>query len=251
MAELSVFGYRHGRSLAHRLDVRCKLISLFLLTSAVMAAPPVAMGPFSLGIILLWAALRLPLRRLGDEIRLFVVFLIVVFTIRALSTPGVPVFAWYGLSISREGLCEGAVVVWRLLMILALGLVFVTTTRPSHLKAAVQWLLRPIPFVPGPKAAMMVGLIVRFIPVLHQQVRETQNALVARGGGRRRLSPRWIHYLVWPTMRRVVLAADQLSLAMLARSYQETRTDPDLHATPADGLALAAAVAVLAATLII
>ena len=170
MAELSVFGYRHGRSLAHRLDVRCKLICLFLLTSAVMAAPPVAMGPLSFGIVLLWARLRLPLRRLGYEIRLFLVFLGVVFTIRALSTPGAPVLAGYGLSISREGLYAGAVVVWRLLMILAIGLVFVTTTRPSHLKAAVQWLLRPVPFVPGPKAAMMVGLIVRFIPVLHQQV---------------------------------------------------------------------------------
>jgi energy-coupling factor transporter transmembrane protein EcfT len=52
-------------------------------------------------------------------------------------------------------------------------------------------------------------------------------------------------------MRRILLAADQLSLAMLARGYQEDRTDPGLHATPADGLALAAAAAVLAATLIV
>ena len=249
MAELSVFGYRHGRSLVHRLDVRCKLISLLLLTAAVVAAPPLAMGPISLGIILLWVSLRLHLRRLGHEIRLFLVFLVAVFMIRALSTPGVPVVDWQGLSVSREGLHQGAVVVWRLLMVMALGLVFVSTTRPSHLKAAVQWLLGPVPFVPAHKAATMVGLIVRFIPVLHQQVNETRSALAARGGGRRRL--RQIRYLVLPTMRRVVLAADQLALAMLARGYQETRTDPDLHTTAADGLALAAVAAVLAATLMI
>ena len=251
MAELSVFGYRHGRSPAHRLDVRCKLIILLVLTAAVVAAPPVAMGPISLGIILLWASLRLPLRRLGREIRLFLVFLMAVFIVRALSTPGVSVVDWHGLSVSREGLHQGAVVAWRLMMVLALGLVFVTTTRPSHLKAAVQWLLRPVPFVHAPKAATMVGLIVRFIPVLHQQVRETRSALAARGGGRQRLRLGQIRYLVFPTMRRVVLAADQLALAMLARGYQETRTEPDLHATAADGLALAAAAAVLAATLMI
>jgi biotin transport system permease protein len=251
MAELSVFGYRHGHSVAHRLDVRCKLIGLLLLTSAVVAAPPAAMGPLSMGAIGLWAMLRLPLRRLGREARFFMAFLLLVFAVRAIATPGVPLLAWQGLSISREGLQQGAVVVWRLTMILVLGLVFITTTRPFHVKAAVQWLLRPVPLVPGAKAATMVGLIVRFIPVLHQQVRETQNALAARGGGRRHLSPGRIRYLVLPTMRRVVLAADQLSLAMLARGYQEDRSDPGLRATPADGLALAAAAAVLVAVLII
>jgi energy-coupling factor transporter transmembrane protein EcfT len=195
--------------------------------------------------------LRLPLRRLGREARFLLVFLLLIFVVRALATTGVPVFAWQGVSVSREGLLEGAAVVWRLMMILVLGLVFITTTQPSHLKAAVQWLLRPVPFVPGPKAATMVGLIVRFIPVLHQQVRETQNALIARGGGRRRLTLGWIRYLVLPTMRRVVLSADQLALAMLARGYQETRTDPDLRATRADGMALAVAAAVLGAAMMV
>jgi biotin transport system permease protein len=251
MAELNVFGYRHGRSLAHRLDVRCKLVSLLLLTSAVVAAAPVMMGPFTLGLLLCWAALRLPLPAPGREWVLFSAFLIAVFAARALSTPGVAVADWNGWRLTREGLLQGAVVVWRLLMILGLGTIFVTTTRPSRLKAAVQWLLGPVPFVPARKAATMVGLIVRFIPVLLQQVRETQNALAARGGVRRRLSLRRVRYLVLPTMRRVVLAADQLSLAMLARGYREERTDPDLQATTADALALAAAAVVLGAALLV
>ena len=183
MAELNVFGYRHGHSLLHRLDVRSKLICLFLLTSSVVAASPAAMGPLTLLAVVLWGGLHLPLRLLGREMRLFLIFLLVVFTVRALVTPGTLLFAWHGLQVSREGLQAGAAVVWRLLVILVLGMVFVTTTRPSHLKAATQWLLRPVPFVSGRKAATMVGLMVRFIPVLHQQVRETQSALAARGGG--------------------------------------------------------------------
>lgn len=251
MAELSVFGYRHGRSLVHRLDVRGKLICLFLLTSAVVTATPGAMGPLTLGGAALWWGLHLPMRLLGRELRLFLLFLLVVFAVRALAIPGEALFAWHGLQVTREGLQAGAATVWRLVMVLVLGLVFITTTRPSHLKAAVQWLLRPVPLVSGRKAATMVGLMVRFIPVLHQQVRETQSALAARAGARRGLPPGRIRYLVLPTMRRVVLAADQLSLAMLARGYQEKRTDPELRFASADALALLAAGATLAVTLII
>lgn len=251
MAELNFFGYHYGQSFVHRLDVRCKLVSLLLLTSAIVAAIPAAMGPLSIGMLLLWGALRLPLQILGREILTFLIFLLLVFVVRALATPGDPWVSWGVLSIAREGLQEGGQVVWRLLMILVLGLVFITTTRPSDLKAAVQWLLRPIPFVPASKAATMVGLIVRFIPVLHQQIRETQSALAARAGIRQRSSLRQIRHLILPTLRRVVLAADQLSLSMMARGYRDQRTDPDFCARPADGLAVLVAGAVLAVTLII
>ena len=90
MAELNVFGYQEGQTLAHRLDVRAKLVSLLLLTSAVAAAAPAAMGPLTLGGVVIWGALRLPLNLLGREMRAFLIFLALVFVIRALSTPGWP-----------------------------------------------------------------------------------------------------------------------------------------------------------------
>jgi energy-coupling factor transporter transmembrane protein EcfT len=90
MAELSTFGFHYGQSFVHRLDVRFKLICLVLLTSAVMVAMPMAMMPMSLGGILLWISLRLPLRILGREMLAFLFFLLLVFSIRALSTPGDP-----------------------------------------------------------------------------------------------------------------------------------------------------------------
>lgn len=251
MAELSTFGFHYGQSFVHRLDVRFKLICLVLLTSAVMVAIPTAMVPMSLGGILLWISLRLPLRILGREMLAFLFFLLLVFSIRALSTPGDPWLSWGPLTIAREGLQAGGQVVWRLLMILMLGLVFITTTRPSELKGAVYWLLRPIPFVPAHQAATMVGLMIRFIPVLHQQMRETQSALDARAGLRRRLSLRRLRYFMLPTLRRIVLAADQLSLSMMARGYGDNRAEPAFSARPADGLAVLVAMVVLSVTLMV
>ena len=251
MAELSTFGFHYGQSFVHRLDVRFKLICLVLLTSAVMVAMPMAMISMSLGGILLWISLRLPLRILGREMMAFLFFLLLVFSMRALSTPGDPWLSWGPLTITREGVQAGGQVVWRLLMILILGLIFITTTRPSELKAAVHWLLRPIPFVPAHKTATMVGLMVRFIPVLHQQMRETQSALDARAGLRRRLSWRRLRYFILPTLRRIVLAADQLSLSMMARGYGDKRTEPAFGARPVDGLAVFVAGTVLTITLMV
>ncbi len=251
MAELNLFGYCHGRTFAHRLDVRWKLACLLMLTSAVMTAKPAAMGPLSFGAILLWTGLRLPLKRFGRELLAFLLFLMFVFSARAVSTPGDPWLSWGLVHVTRDGVREGGQMVWRLLMILVLGLVFIATTRPADLKAAVQWLLRPIPLVPEQKAATMVGLLVRFIPVLHQQIQETQSALAARGAVARRPSLRKIRTIVLPTMRRAVLAADQLSLAMMARGYQERRTEADFYTGWSEYLALASAGVILVGTLII
>jgi energy-coupling factor transporter transmembrane protein EcfT len=87
MAELNFFGYHYGQSFVHRLDVRCKLVSLLLLTSAIVAATPAAMGPLSIGLLLLWGGLRLPLQILGREILAFLIFLLLVFVIRAYRPP--------------------------------------------------------------------------------------------------------------------------------------------------------------------
>jgi energy-coupling factor transporter transmembrane protein EcfT len=93
--------------------------------------------------------------------------------------------------------------------------------------------------------------MVRFIPVLHQQMRETRSALDARAGLRRRLSWRRLRYFMLPTLRRIVLAADQLSLSMMARGYSINRTEPAFGARPADGLAVLVAGVVLTATLMV
>lgn len=87
--------------------MRCKLVSLLLLTSAIVTAMPAVMGPFSLGMLLLWVALRLPLQILRRELLAFLIFLLLVFMIRALSTPGDPWVSWGALRVSREGLQEG------------------------------------------------------------------------------------------------------------------------------------------------
>ena len=132
------------------------------------------------------------------------------------------------ISVTREGLYEGALVCWRLVIVIMAGLTFVLTTRPSEIKAAVAWMLRPFPFVPAKRIATMMSLIVRFMPVIFQQAKETLDAQRARGVENRKNPVNRLVKLGIPILRRTFERADKLALAMEARCYSENRTDPRL-----------------------
>ncbi len=251
MAELTTFAFAAGRSILHRHDVRCKLASLALMTAACVSAPAGGQLLVSLVLAGLVLHLGLPLRLFGRELRLLALFLIFILAVRALTTPGTVIAAIGPAALTRQGLVQGGLICWRLVNIVLLSLLFVRSTRPAEIKAGVAWLLRPLPGVDAGQAAVMVGLIVRFIPVLHQQINETRIAWQARGGDRRHNPLRHIKHLVLPAMRRTILSADQLALAMDARCFSPLRTDPLLRAGRFDVLILTAAFLVLAAALLI
>jgi energy-coupling factor transporter transmembrane protein EcfT len=251
MAELNSFSYVVGRSILHRHDVRFKMASLALMTTACVLAPVAGLGVVSLVLAALALHLRLPWRIFGGELRILGLFLLFIWAARALTTPGTVLAAAGSLAVTREGLAQGGLICWRLLNIVMLSLLFVRSTRPAEIKAGVGWLLRPLPLIDAGQAAVMVGLIVRFIPVLHHQIRETRIAWRARGGAWRKNPLAQIKYLALPAMRRTILSADQLALAMEARCFSPQRTDPAFRCSRLDVLLLAAGGLILAATLLI
>ena len=142
------------------------------------------------------------------------------------------------IPFSRQGIYEGFLICWQLIVIVLLGLVFVPTTRTSEMKAAVQWMLTPFPFVPGKRVATMIGLTMRFVPVILNQARETADAQRARGIENRKNPVYRLVKLTVPLIRRTFQDAEKLSLAMEARCYAETRTGPDLSARRRDWMML-------------
>ena len=251
MAELTPFAFVVGRSILHRHDIRFKLGSLALLTAACVSAPAAGLGLVSLVLAGLVLHLQLPLHRFGGEFVALALFLLFILAARALTTPGAVIAAAGPVAVTRQGLVEGGLICWRLVNIVLLSLLFVRSTRPAEIKAGVGWLLKPGPGIDAGRAAVMVGLIVRFIPVLHHQINQSRIAWQARGGDRRRNPLRHIRHLVMPAMRRTILSADQLALAMEARCFSPRRTDPAFQARRLDGLLLGAALMVLVITRLI
>jgi energy-coupling factor transporter transmembrane protein EcfT len=250
MSELTPFSYRSGTSALHRLDVRFKLVCLIFISLASLKAYFISLFLLNVLALLLLLHIRVSLRSVFKEIRYFLILLLFVFAARALSTPGSPVVEFAILTITREGIHDGLLVCWRLLLIVLFGLSLVSSTRPSEIKAGVEWFLNPFPFIPAKRVGTMLGLMMRFIPVILNQAKETADAQRARGiENRKNPVYRLIKFGI-PLMRRTFEDADKLIIAMEARLYSENRTGPVLSSKKGDWLALLLVIAVCSLILI-
>ena len=226
MAELTAFSYMSGTSLLHRVDARFKIGAIILLSLVILRIEFGGLGFLTAAMLGVILQARLPLAAGFKEMRYFSILLILIFVARVLSTGGPPVFSFKFFTISSAGFFDGARVCWRLALIVMLGFAFVSTTPPSAIKAAVQWFLRPVPFIPEKKVAVMMGLILRFMPVILNQARETAEAQKARGVENRKNPVYRLIKLGFPLLRRTFERADDLVVAMEARCFTENRTDP-------------------------
>lgn len=238
MAELTAFSFQPGTSLLHRLDVRFKLLFLILISLISLGGGFKGLGILSGLVAALTVHCRLPLKSGLKELRLFLILLLLVLGARMLTTPGTALIEIKSIAVTRQGLISGVLICWRLVVIAFLGFLFIFTTRSAGIKAAVQWFLKPVVFIPRKRIAMMMGLIARFIPVILNQARETVEAQRARCIENRKNPFYRLIRLGVPLIRRTFEQADRLIVAMEARCYSENRTDPALSTTPIDWIAL-------------
>ena len=245
MAELTLFNYRPGASMLHTIDARFKIVCLILISLSILNADPLELSVLTLAIVAVLITLHVSFSSILKEFRYFAIFLLFIFITRAIFTSDASnpsAIVCKGIAISWQGLYDGAVICWRLVIVVMVGLSFVTTTRPSEIKAAVQWYLTPIPFIPAKRVAVMMGLMMRFVPVIFNQTKATLEAQRARGVENRK-NPiyRLIKFTV-PLIRRTFENADKLADAMEARCYCDYRTDPELASTRKDWLVLCAVI---------
>jgi len=244
VAELTIFGYHPGNSYVHRLDSRLKFFLTVMFSLAGLGASP--WGLMLLSAVLAASVLncRLPVKSAVREIRLFLLLIVFVVLARALATPGKVVFHFWIFQVTREGAAAGLLVGWRLLTVVFLGLGLVATSRPADIRAAVAWFLRPVPFVPAKRVATMIGLMMRFVPVIFDQIKATVDAQRARGVENRKNPLYRIKTLGIPLIWRTFDNADKLVDAMSARCYHDDRTGPVYAFGRRDTVALIAAIPV-------
>jgi energy-coupling factor transporter transmembrane protein EcfT len=245
MGELTSLGYMPGRSLLHRLDPRTKQVLILVLGGIAAGGGVTFLCLLSLAAIVFGAAAGLGAWRVIREIRYFLFFLVFVFLARSLS------FSSHWLPVVRmDAALAAGMVCWRLLVVVGMGLLLVVTTRIAHIRAAMVWFLGPVPGVNQYKAATMVGLVVRFLPLILFQAAEMADAQRARGVERCRNPLRRLKWFAIPLLRRVFLAADELTDALEARCYNDRRSLPELAFTRRDTMALGVAL-LMAGTLLL
>ena len=239
MTTLTPFHYRDGKTFLHSLDARFKIILLILFSLATLNTSTLALASMTLLIDLLMVFIHVSLLKLLNELRYFFILLLIVFVIRLAATPGDPLFQVFQITFTRQGMFDGILVCWRLLLVVLLGFLFVSSTRIADIKSAVECLLAPIPFIPEKQVATMMGLIVRFIPVIFQKIQGISEAQKARCITNRKNPIYRLQVLTMPLMRGIFQDADKLAMAMTARCYDENQTISPPKARPIDWMALA------------
>ena len=238
MAELTSFSFQPATSVLHKLDVRFKILFLILISFSSLGGGFFGLGLLSALLAVLIVHCRPPLKSGFKELRFFLILLLLILTARMLTTPGAVLIQIKAIVITRQGMLSGLLVCWRLFIIAMSGFLFIFSTPSGQIKAAVEWFLKPFGFIPAKQIATMMGLIVRFIPVILNQAKETAEAQRARCVENRKNPVYRLIRLGIPLIRRTFERADKLAVAMEARCYSENRTDPELSATRTDWITL-------------
>jgi len=232
---------RHGRVL----DVRLKLVLMAGVSVAGLGLGFAGLALLMAPLVIFFSVFRPAARVQFSELRWLFFLLALVFIARVFSTDGTPLAGLGPVAVTREGLREGTLVCLRLVLVFITGAAFIATTRSAEIKAGVEWFLKPVPWVPAEHVATMLSLVARFMPVILEQAAKTSDAQRARAGENRRNPIRRLTAFGIPLMRRTFETADNLAVAMEARCYSETRTDPDLTTGRKDWLFFGTAVALI------
>ena len=240
MGSLNTIGYNPVKTVLHHLDPRTKQLIVMILSSVCFVGGTWFLSCVSLCILCFLVMSELGILQLVRSIRYFLLFLLIVFLLRSVT------FTSDYLPVLKPDQTKGAIIFcWRLLLVVLMGVLLISSTRTSDIRAALVWLLRPVPFVNGRTAATMVGLIVRFLPLILFQAGEIGDAMRSRCVEVRKKPLYRINRFTIMLFRRAIIRADELVDTMQARCYNEHRTLRQLYFSNNDVLAAGITVALL------
>ncbi len=234
--------YTPGNSILHRLDARVKLLCLAALIAALIYAHSLPGYIIMAALTAILAALSgLKLKTAFAPVKRVLPFFAVIFLMNALfNSQGPALWSWWIFNLSTAGAAAGANVVLKLILLMILFNILMSTTAPMKITAALVSLLRPLGYIRIPVAdlALMISVALQFIPTLMEETEMIRKAQTARGA--RFDSPRLkekaesVLPLVIPIFISAFRRADELALAMEARGYRGGRQQIKKAAGPLD-----------------
>lgn len=250
-----------GNSLIHRLDPRAKLALVMLFVVALFTAK----GLLGYGLVFLWLAYAVLTSRISLKIffrgmKPLVFILVFTVALNALYIPGTPIFSWWIITVTREGLITGAYMLARIMMLVSGTFLLTYTTSPIMLTDALERVLGPLKKIKVPvhELAMMMTIALRFIPTLIEETQKIMSAQQARGADFESTNlikrVKALIPLLVPLFVSAFQRAEDLAVAMECRCYNggvgRTRLRV-LHMEAIDYAALTVTIALLAAIIII
>lgn len=223
--------YIPGASALHRLDGRAKFFGFLLMSAATVLSDSAVGYAVTIGASLIFIYLSgIRFDVAVSSVRRLISFFVFIFLLNALFYESEePIASWWVFTISVDGVIQGANILLRIVIILALSNLLVLTTPPMEIMGSIEALLSPLRFirVPVEQAAMILSIAVQFIPTLLEEAETIKKAQIARGARfeSKKLLERAKSMLplLVPVFLSAFKRADELSMAMEARGYRDAR----------------------------
>ena len=236
LKDITLGQYFPGRSPLHRMDPRTKLLMLVLYIVTIFMSGRLLPFVLCAGVLFLAIGLsRIPPQLILKSLKPIVIIVIFTGVLNILYTPGDVLVSFWIFRITREGISTAAVMITRILLLVASTSLLTYTTSPMALTDALENLLSPLKKIKVPvhEFAMMMSIALRFIPTLIEETDKIMSAQKARGadfetGNLIQRAKALVPVLV-PLFISAFRRADELACAMECRLYHGGANRTRLH----------------------
>lgn len=225
--DITLGQYYPGNSWVHKLDPRVKIIGTFVFIVALFIVKDFWGYLFVvLSLAGTIAVSKVPIKFILKGLKPIFLIIIFTFTINMFMTKGTPLFHWWFITITREGLYNATFVGTRLILLIIGSSLLTLTTKPISLTDGIEKLLNPLKKigVPSHELAMMMTIALRFIPTLLEETDKIMKAQMARGAdfesGNLLNRAKALVPLLVPLFISAFRIAQDLAMAMEARCYR-------------------------------
>lgn len=229
MKSISLGQYYPADSLIHRLDGRTKiLLATIFIISVFFCQSLASFAALLILTLIILLISKIPLKVVLRSLRAIVFILVFTFIINIFLTKGEgePVLNWWIFKIYIEGIWNSLFIAIRILcLILSSSILISFTTTPIQLTYAIESLLSPLKAIKVPvhDFAMMMSIVLRFIPALSEETEKIMTAQKARGAdfesGSLISRAKALIPILIPLFVSAFRRSDELATAMECRCY--------------------------------
>ena len=229
MKSIALGQYYPSDSIIHKLDGRTKILLATIFIVSIFFCKSLASFAFLLLFSFVIIALsKIPVKIVLRSLRAVVFILLFTFLINVFLTKGEsePLFQFWRIKLYEEGLWTALFIGIRILCLIMASSIFISfTTTPIQLTYAIESLLAPLKKIKVPvhDFAMMMSIVLRFIPALSEETEKIMTAQKARGAdftnGSLLQRARALIPVLIPLFVSAFRRSDELATAMECRCY--------------------------------
>ena len=261
LKDITLGQYYPVESKIHDLDARTKILAVFAYLISLFFIK--SFTGFAIAAVFLlicvWIS-KVPLSFVTKGFKPILMILILTVIVNVLSGTGEPIFTWWRITITKDGIYRAGFMAIRLLLLVFGSSVLTLTTKPISLTDGLEKIFAPLRVIgiPAHELAMMMSIALRFIPTLMEETDKIMKAQSSRGAdfenGKLKEKAKALLPLLVPLFVAAFRIAGDLAMAMEARCYNggkgRTRLH-EMHYKKGDALAVAIVVIYFAAIIYI